>query len=499
MTIPIPPWKKTLTDSIEAKGKTAIVINGIVAYENDNFCKLCGSVAGKPFTSLLAEGEINRLEAMVGDTRLCNTNKDIFTLEGANTQTQSVMLETFVIDETTYIASIIVDYAPESLTGIDALTRLPNRHKANSLLESAMRRAERGTGFCLAIADVDFFKSVNDAHGHDVGDQVLLYVGQIISSTLRSGDWACRWGGEEFLIFIENDSLEASVQPLERIHHRLNNSLFSRHGGKLKVTMSFGVTCSKNRNSIAEIIHEADLLMYEAKRSGRNRVVWREDSDIIWVASNVQSAVDNGKIAPQYCPAHNWEHETDIVFVRHGIRDSHNNQVKNMLSAANRLKKRGIVDNAILQQVAKDISENDVNVPMALPVCDDLIINYKNILATLITENPSLFIGISAKEPLSTRSMDTLVKIKAPMALLDFSPSAALHSPMHFLQGDLRCVVYVDPDKSAAPLLSVIPPNIKCYAYFSSAETGRSYKSLQADGFSGVWQFHVSFDIADIL
>ena len=128
------------------------------------------------------------------------------------------------------------------------------------------------------MLDVDYFKVVNDTHGHAAGDDVLKGVAGIIEETKRTEDVFARFGGEEFVLLLPESPREGSVRVAERIRQKLEAHVFDYEGTPIKVTISIGVATYADRNypSPKGLLAAADAALYEAKREGRNRVVWSQ-------------------------------------------------------------------------------------------------------------------------------------------------------------------------------------------------------------------------------
>jgi len=158
---------------------------------------------------------------------------------------------------------------------IDPLTGLRSRAGMREDLQRAQDLLNRGgPGFCLAIGDIDHFKAVNDRYGHDVGDLALAHVSDIINSSIRSFDDAYRHGGEEFLLCLKAADLEKGRQAIERLRLTIETSpLACDATAALALTMSFGLVQAHPGGSLDQLMKEADLALYSAKRGGRNRVV----------------------------------------------------------------------------------------------------------------------------------------------------------------------------------------------------------------------------------
>lgn len=157
----------------------------------------------------------------------------------------------------------------------DPLTGLYNRRHLDNNLEREFLRAKRyENDLSIAVIDIDFFKKVNDTHGHLCGDYVLKEVSYMILDTLRKTDMVFRYGGEEFVAILTETPLEKAVIPLERLREKVENYPFSFGGKELKVTISIGVSSSEKEFANAgDFLDSADKALYNAKNNGRNRVI----------------------------------------------------------------------------------------------------------------------------------------------------------------------------------------------------------------------------------
>jgi diguanylate cyclase (GGDEF)-like protein len=156
----------------------------------------------------------------------------------------------------------------------DSLTGLHNRRAAMEHLGrewEAATRSARPLG-CLVL-DIDHFKRVNDAHGHEAGDAVLQEVATLLRSVARRSDIVCRMGGEEFCVLCPNTGLEEAQRYAERLRERVQAATFEAGGAGLSVTISVGVAVRDARMHYpADLLRAADAAVYAAKRAGRNRV-----------------------------------------------------------------------------------------------------------------------------------------------------------------------------------------------------------------------------------
>ncbi|KAA3512150.1 PleD family two-component system response regulator [Agrobacterium rosae] len=162
------------------------------------------------------------------------------------------------------------------LAVIDALTGLNNRRYLDNHLKILFNRAvarERSLSVC--ITDIDRFKQVNDTYGHDAGDEVLREFATRLRSTVRGADLACRYGGEEFVVVMPDTSVEMASAVAERLRSIIEDKPFVlRSGRELHLTASLGIATNTGSVETPEqLMRQADRAMYEAKSSGRNRVV----------------------------------------------------------------------------------------------------------------------------------------------------------------------------------------------------------------------------------
>ncbi|MBI1251039.1 MAG: PleD family two-component system response regulator [Alphaproteobacteria bacterium] len=171
----------------------------------------------------------------------------------------------------------VIDQSIE-LAVTDQLTGLFNRRFLMGQLTPLVRRAALGgSPISLMTLDIDHFKKINDALGHDAGDDVLREFSARLASNVRPIDFACRMGGEEFCIVMPGITGDSACIAAERIRRQVAGAPFIVGGGEmLDVTVSIGVAASEGRDETPDsLIKRADEALYEAKRSGRNRVIGR--------------------------------------------------------------------------------------------------------------------------------------------------------------------------------------------------------------------------------
>jgi diguanylate cyclase len=154
----------------------------------------------------------------------------------------------------------------------DQLTGLPNRRHILGLLDEALAANEgRGYGLCVAVIDIDHFKAVNDAHGHEAGDLVLEHFARSCRERVRTQDHLGRTGGEEFLLLLPEVSLDHAVRIIDRIRDGFPPAVLGHSGFGLPCTFSAGVTEALPDDDRSSILRRADRALYAAKGEGRNR------------------------------------------------------------------------------------------------------------------------------------------------------------------------------------------------------------------------------------
>jgi diguanylate cyclase (GGDEF)-like protein len=158
----------------------------------------------------------------------------------------------------------------------DALTGLWNRATILDVLTREAAHAQRtGLPLSVGIIDVDHFKHINDTHGHLGGDEVLRVLSRRLTAELRQNDWLGRYGGEELMMVLPGWGRAEVELPAERLRKCVSDQPFVLNGQILKVTISIGIArCESPADKADDIVGRADAALYEAKRSGRNCVVY---------------------------------------------------------------------------------------------------------------------------------------------------------------------------------------------------------------------------------
>ena len=166
------------------------------------------------------------------------------------------------------------------LAAHDVLTGALNRRSFFSIAEAGLKAAQaQGHSCCIALLDIDFFKKINDTHGHQAGDQALKHVVALSRASLRQADSMGRYGGEEFIFFFSDADIEQGTRAAERIRTVIADTPAELAHGPVPVTVSLGVSVvlpewpgERNASFLQKIISMADTAMYHAKDTGRNKV-----------------------------------------------------------------------------------------------------------------------------------------------------------------------------------------------------------------------------------
>ncbi|MFQ5714572.1 MAG: diguanylate cyclase [Candidatus Scalinduaceae bacterium] len=160
------------------------------------------------------------------------------------------------------------------MSTMDELTKLANRRYFMEALEGELERARRyKTEMMLVIMDMDHFKKINDTYGHLAGDMVLSEIGRELKEHIRYNDLACRYGGEELAVILPNTNQDSACIAYERFRKMVEERLFIHGSNQFNIRVSIGIASSNDSNSLNDLIAHADHALYQAKETGRNKVV----------------------------------------------------------------------------------------------------------------------------------------------------------------------------------------------------------------------------------
>ena len=159
----------------------------------------------------------------------------------------------------------------------DYMTKLYNRRHFIQMAEGIFNKAEEADhNAVLAILDIDHFKNVNDTYGHHAGDQVLIHLAKSLRKSFEKRGLLARFGGEEFVLLLSGQNAAGAYKVLDVFRRHLENKLIKYNGQEIKITASIGVAVRSKREGLKQLIQRADGKLYEAKQSGRNRVLLDE-------------------------------------------------------------------------------------------------------------------------------------------------------------------------------------------------------------------------------
>ena len=170
------------------------------------------------------------------------------------------------------------------LAAFDDLTGVYNRRSMFHHLEAELSRCRRyGRSITVLMVDIDHFKRVNDEHGHLIGDQALRFVATTLQNELRSMDFLCRYGGEEFCAILPETNRPGAARAGERLRSAIERTGFKQDRVRLPLTVSVGASSwtANEGNAIPDLLQRADGALLEAKRSGRNKVQLASDDLVV--------------------------------------------------------------------------------------------------------------------------------------------------------------------------------------------------------------------------
>ncbi len=297
-TLPISIVSRLIEESPDA----VLVIDekGVIRYMNEAMQTLSGYAAGEaigqPISGLLPPADVSEHQELM--KRFLETGQPSVPLTGAREfairhrtgemiSVEMKALDLGVVDAVRYFGSFLTDLRPrlhaearnaallaqlEQQALSDTLTGLPNRRAFEIEATRMVSRSKRsGARITVGIADIDFFKKVNDEHGHPIGDEVLNAVSAVLAQAARASDFVARIGGEEFGLLFPDATPETASAVAERMRSAvLNFPVLTSSGAKLNITISIGL--APFEGNLSEALSEADKALYQAKHKGRNRV-----------------------------------------------------------------------------------------------------------------------------------------------------------------------------------------------------------------------------------
>ncbi|MFZ2267916.1 MAG: GGDEF domain-containing protein [Azonexus sp.] len=219
-----------------------------------------------------ASKDISELESVLGEVMHETRNIQINALRSRD---ELLSTQKKVQESEARIRELEVELENTSnLVRYDQLTGTLNRRGLEEMFEKETARAKRhDTLLCVGLLDIDNFKKLNDTLGHDTGDEALIHLSTVCRETLRPQDTVARYGGEEFVVLLPETPLDDAVTALSRLQRELTKKFFLHDNEKVLITFSAGVTQMRAEDTQATVIKRADEAMYQAKQTGKNRVV----------------------------------------------------------------------------------------------------------------------------------------------------------------------------------------------------------------------------------
>jgi len=258
-------------------------INGKILEANDSYCKMIGYNINELLTMNISDIDATEDSEMVTAhiNKIVQAGSDSFISRHKHkdgTEIDVEVITTYLDDSGGQFYSFVRDITARKKLELelvraatyDGLTGIFNRRSLEEKIEAEVERAKRyGNIFSLIMFDVDDFKHINDTLGHHVGDKVLQGISELVNQNIRIVDAVGRWGGEEFMILLsETSSSEAAI-----VAEKLREALAGHRTGDVgHVTASFGLTSYQADDTLDTLLKRVDDLMYEAKKSGKNRI-----------------------------------------------------------------------------------------------------------------------------------------------------------------------------------------------------------------------------------
>lgn len=207
--------------------------------------------------------------------RLHNLQEKVIIEDKNNETVNENTYEDFSVVEFQFIQKLtaLVIESENYEKNFDGLTNIFNRKYFFEKVEYDFSKARRTrTDFTIVMADIDYFKLINDKYGHQVGDKVLIEISKLFVEHIRAYDIVARYGGEEFVFFIYSDARE-TITIFKRIEKLLREEVVNINNHKIELKCSFGIAQDRDELSIYELVSLADKALYEAKKQGRNQMV----------------------------------------------------------------------------------------------------------------------------------------------------------------------------------------------------------------------------------
>jgi two-component system cell cycle response regulator len=243
-------------------------------WRKQEFCENCISMRAYIENDTFVKIESNEGKIFLLIATPLRVDNNVYIVEILKDISQNGQVQTKTNNSENFIEHILSEMNEKIIK--DELTGIYNRRYINERLPVDINNSTvRQYPLSVIMADIDFFKDVNDNYGHLIGDKILMDFAKLIQSSIRKDmDWVGRYGGEEFLIVLNNTDVDNAYKISEKIRQLLENQTFQYGDLKVKITSSFGVYgLTTNKVNMEELIRSADKNLYEAKMNGRNKTV----------------------------------------------------------------------------------------------------------------------------------------------------------------------------------------------------------------------------------
>ncbi len=240
------------------------------------------SVISSEFTNLCQECTCNDLEYICIPFTINDANSFIISITSKNKSELNKInsyiqnIENYLEAAKPVVESKILMSKLRNTSLKDVMTGFYNRRFLDEFIDTVSSQAKREkTIYSILMLDVDYFKKINDTYGHDIGDKVIVKIGEVVRASIRESDLAIRYGGEEFVIILHNANDEGTLKIAKKIHSEFANLVFDVGNGQtVQKTMSIGIAkFPKDGDTIWKCIKHADTALYVAKTTGRNKII----------------------------------------------------------------------------------------------------------------------------------------------------------------------------------------------------------------------------------
>lgn len=245
--------------------------DNILNHQDASGCKLC--IQGCPLKATIEDGRSREANVTLLHKKGYRVPVLVKTIPMYGDQGNIVGAVEIFIDDKNQAQLLNSLQTYRKLAHEDTLTGVANRRFCQSYLENKLTGANQlNEEVGLLFLDIDDFKRINDNYGHAVGDEVLIMVTKTLSLNLRNYDFVGRWGGEEFIVALDN--IESSQLPgiAEKIRRLIETSVLRLEIGEIRMTVSIGATMSRQEDTIDTWVKRADELMYQSKFAGKNTI-----------------------------------------------------------------------------------------------------------------------------------------------------------------------------------------------------------------------------------